>query len=421
MTNELTLEELDSVFKQEESISVSEKELKKFKTNKNCFESKIFTLAHYLGKKEKEVELAELSNPKEETKMLKYQGISIHKSPNSSTYYTRFRVGKKQYYISAYTQRECYEKLKKAKSPSNVAKLLSSQNVITNDVSLEDWYKQWLTLYKIGKVKDETIRSYRSLYNSIPQNYKEMRMADIKLIDLLTLIQNCSSERQQQKFHDFMSMIFQKAVDNDIITKNLMRKVDKPKHKKEHSKALTSEEQNKLIEACSKIDNAEVILVALYQGFRRGEVLGLTRDCVDLDNKKITINKAWSQRNEFDTTKNDQSVRTLPMFESTYNILLKHKDKKPEERIFNLSIKQYENILAKVRQESGLTDVKMKDMRSTFITNCMNMNFPVHIIQAWVGHALGSVVTTSVYTSHNDEADIEYIKRINEKFKNLNN
>ena len=108
------------------------------------------------------------------------------------------------------------------------------------------------------------------------------------------------------------------------------------------------------------------------------------------------------------------------MFESTYNILLKHKDKKPEERIFNLSIKQYENILAKVRQESGLTDLKMKDMRSTFITNCMNMNFPVHIIQAWVGHALGSVVTTSVYTSHNDEADIEYIKKINEKFKNLN-
>jgi len=61
----------------------------------------------------------------------------------------------------------------------------------------------------------------------------------------------------------------------------------------------------------------------------------------------------------------------------------------------------------------------MKDMRSTFITNCMNMNIPVHIIQAWVGHALGSVVTTSVYTSYNEEADVEYINQINEKFKKL--
>ena len=88
--------------------------------------------------------------------MLKYKGVSIHKSMNANTYYTRFRVGKKQYYISAYTQRECYEKLKKAKSPSNVAKLLESQQVITNDITFDGWYNQWLTLYKIGKVKDET-------------------------------------------------------------------------------------------------------------------------------------------------------------------------------------------------------------------------------------------------------------------------
>lgn len=418
MTSELTIDLLNSLLKQKGAAESINNELNKINLDAESLHNRLFELAYCLGKRDKEVELAKLSNPKEETKMLKYQGISIHKSKNANTYYTRFRVGKKQYYISAYTQRECYEKLKKAKSPTNVAKLLSSQNVITNNVTLEDWYKQWLTLYKIGKVKDETIRSYKSLFNAIPQNIKEMRMADIKLIDLLTLIKSLTSERQQQKFHDFMSMIFQKAVDNDIITKNLMRKVDKPKHKKVHSQALTSEQQTKLIETCSKIENAEVILVALYQGFRRGEVLGITRDCVDFDKKKITINKSWSQRNKFDTTKNDQSVRTIPMFESTYNILLKHKDKKLEERMFNLSIKQYETILSKVRKESGLADLKMKDMRSTFITNCMNMNFPVHIIQAWVGHALGSVVTTSVYASHNEEADKEYISRINDKFKN---
>ena len=420
MTNDLTLEELDSVFKQEESIRLTEKDLKKFKVDKKSFENKIFTLAHYLGKRDKEIELAKLSNPKEETKMLKYQGISIHKSPNCNTYYTRFRVGNKQYYISAYTQRECYEKLKKAKSPANVAKLLESQHVIIPKITLDGWYNQWLSLYKVGKVKDETIRSYKSLYKLVPQYLKNKIMTDIKLVDLLTLMNDCQSDRQKQKLHEFMNMIFQKAVDNEVIQKNLMKRVDKPKHKKEHSIALTSEQQDKLIEACSKIDNAEVILVALYQGFRRGEVLGLTRDCIDFENKKIAINKAWSQRNEFDTTKNDQSVRTLPMFESTYNILIKHKDKDPEDRIFNLSIKQYEKLLSIVRLESGLANVKMKDMRSTFITNCMNMNFPVHIIQAWVGHALGSVVTTSVYTSHNDEADVEFINKINEKYNKSN-
>ena len=414
---ELIIEQLDSIFKRRAKQVMIADKLKNLEIKKDSMEGKIFNLAHYLGKRDKEVELAELSNPKEETKMLKYKGVSIHKSRNANTYYTRFRVGKKQYYISAYTQRECYEKLKKAKSPSNVAKLLESQQVITNDITFDGWYNQWLTLYKIGKVKDETLRAYKSLYNAIPKTFKEKRMIDIKLFDLLQLMQTYTSERQQQKFYEFVNMVFQKAEDNEIIPKNLMKKVDKPKHKKVHSQALTKDLQGQLIEACSKVENSEVIIVALYQGLRRGEVLGLTRDCVNFDKKTITINKAWSQRNKFDTTKNDQSVRTLPMFENTYNILIKYKDKKPNERIFDLTTKQYELVLEKVRKESGLNELKMKDMRSTFITNCMNMNIPVHIIQAWVGHALGSVVTTSVYTSHNEEADVEYINQINEKFK----
>lgn len=165
---------------------------------------------------------------------------------------------------------------------------------------------------------------------------------------------------------------------NDELVKSFIAQINKGWI----NECIKTKTENEIKEDELKIENAEVVLVALYQGFRRGEVLGLTRDCIDLEKKKITINKAWSQRNKFDTTKNEQSVRTLPMFESTYNILLKHKDKKPDERIFNLSIKQYETILGKIRQESGLTDLKMKDMRSTFITNCMNMNFPIHIIQS---------------------------------------
>ncbi len=413
MTDELTFEELDSIF--EEQNGVVAQELQKMKPDKKSLENKIFTLALYLGRKEKEDELAELSN-KKETKMLKYQGITIQKNPRGSTYYTRYRVGGKQYYVSARTQTECLRKLKKAKSPKNVERLLALQNIFSDNISLENWYNQWLKLYKIDKVKPATLRCYGTLYRQIPQKYKSMRMADFKVMDLIMIVKCNPRERQQQKMHDMLNMIFQKAEDNEIVEKNLMGRVEKPKHKQQHSKALTIEEQNKLAEACSKVENGEVLLVALYQGFRRGEVLGLTRDCVDLEKKKITINKAWTEQGKFDTTKNEQSVRTIPMFESTYNVLLKHKDKLPHERIFNLSMKQYERVLDKVRAESGLY-IKMKDMRCTFITNCMNMNFPIHIIQAWVGHQLGSVVTTSIYTTHNDEADFEFIKKLNENLK----
>ena len=410
MVNSELLEQLKTMSDNPSSDQVKEF----FDLNANGVTNDVFTLGYFYGSKDKESEL-KLSNPqdKKEKAMLKYKNVIIRKNKNCSTYYARFRIGKKQFYITAYTAQECYNKVKKLKCDEGTAKILAEQNILTNDMPFDSWYNKWLTLYKVGKVKDETLRTYRTLYKYIPDSFKERKISDIKLMDVIELVNSISANRQQQKFHEFLNMIFQKAEDHELIARNPMKKVDKPKHRKVHSVAFTTEQQNKVIETCNKIANSDVILVALYQGFRRGEVLGITRDCVEFEHRTITINKSWSQSNRFDTTKNDQSVITLPMFDKTYEIMLKYKDKQPHERMFDLSIKQYELMLKRIRTESGMINLKMKDMRSTFITNCMNINIPIHIIQAWVGHTIGSVVTTAVYTTHNYEADIPYIRQIN--------
>lgn len=54
----------------------------------------------------------------------------------------------------------------------------------------------------------------------------------------------------------------------------------------------------------------------------------MTWDCVDFDNKTITINKTWDAKykNDFSDTKNYASKRTITIDEDTCNILnkLKH-------------------------------------------------------------------------------------------------
>ena len=153
------------------------------------------------------------------------------------------------------------------------------------------------------------------------------------------------------------------------------------------------------------------MIVAMYQGLRRGEVLGLTIDNIDFVNNTITINKAYNQQNKFDTTKNKQSNRTIPLFEETKTILLKYKNQK--ERIFNLTNKQVELILKEIRKQSKIENLKLKDMRSTFITRCKELNIPTHVIQSWVGHTIGSNVTNIVYTKHNNDIDNKFIDIIN--------
>ena len=85
-----------------------------------------------------------------------------------------------------------------------------------------------------------------------------------------------------------------------------------------------------------------------------------------------------------------------------------------EKRIFNFSSKIQRQALSKINEKLTF-HIKTKDLRSTFITRCQEMNIPEFIIQSWVGHKIGSRVTCSVYTKHNDEIDFKYINIYNSK------
>ena len=95
----------------------------------------------------------------------------------------------------------------------------------------------------------------------------------------------------------------------------------------------------------------------------------------------------------------------------TKTILLKYR--KQNNRIFDISNKKCINLIKNVRSATGITNLKLKDMRSTFITRCKELNIPTHIIQSWVGHKIGSSVTDSIYTKHNRDVDNNYINIIN--------
>ena len=346
---------------------------------------------------------------------MKYQGITIHKNKKCDTWYTRYRVGGKQYYISARTQKECLEKLKKAMYNKKREYFMSqSEENRNNSITLIEWYNKWLELYKIGKVKRATLASYQSLINFIDDSLKNKKLVEIKAYDLINSLNNCSKERQRQKLFELYHMLFQKAEDNELIPKNIVKLIEKPKHEKNHGQALTNKEQEILIETCQSIENAEMILVSMYQGLRRGELLGLTRDNVDFDNDTLTINKSYNQYDKFDTTKNKQSVRTMPLFAETKRILLKFKNVASTERIFNIQIKEYQKLITEIKTKSKIAELKTKDMRSTFITRCQELNIPEYIIQSWVGHKIGSKVTKEVYTKYNAEDNFKYINILNE-------
>ena len=368
--------------------------------------------------KDKDIIVVQKINEKEVPQMLlqeelemKYQGITIHKNKTCDTWYTRYRVGGKQYYISARTQKECLEKLKKALYNKKRDYFMSQKEETHNkSITLLEWYQKWLELYKIGKVKETTIKDYEKTLKLIHANILNKRVRDIKIIEVLENLNNIKAERQRQKAYEFLYMIFEKARINDYVEKNIMANIDKPKHKKKNSQPLTKEVEQRLIEACDKVLHGDYLLVCLYQGLRKGECLAITTDDVNFENNTISINKSINDRNQFDTTKNEQSNRIIPMFDRTKQILLRYKDK--QGRIFNFGSKILQKALREINTRIAY-HLKIKDLRSTFITRCQEMNIPEFIIQSWVGHTIGSKVTKSVYTKYNAQDNTKYINIFN--------
>lgn len=333
---------------------------------------------------------------------MKYKGISIIKNKSCDTWSARPRINGKQIYISAKTQQECYNKLKQAFLNKNID--LSIKNKIT----LQQWFEKWLKLYK-KDTKQETKRDYYNLMKNV-ETVKYKAIEDISVEEIIKILNSMSAERQKQKVYELLNMIFKKALDNEIISKNIMTRIDKPKHTKQNGTALTHAQEEIFIKQCQNIKYGDLYLVALYQGLRKGEILGITHEDIDFVNNTLTINKAINKYNKFDTTKNEFSERTMPLFKKSKEILSKYKNIKG--RIFDISY-NFIDEYTKTLQQLVNFHFTLKYMRFTFITRCQEQNIPEFIIQAWCGHQIGSKVTKQVYTKYNAEDNSKYINVLN--------
>ena len=332
---------------------------------------------------------------------MKFQGKTIHKNKNCNTWYTRYRIDGKQYYISGKTQKEVLATLKKK---------LNYQKKDKKHITLLDWYTQWLELFKLGKVKQSTLTVYSGLIKHIPTNILNSDIKNISGLDIQKVINATQGERTKQKLFELLKDIFTKAEIHNICT-NILKTLDKPKHTRQNGIALTNTDRQVFENYCYK-NKEYVFLITLYQGLRKGEVLGLTWDNIDFDKNLLTINKTYNLHGKFDTTKNISSNRQIPLFEKSKHIIKNLQNK--QERIFLISQNSLQDKFIKILKALNLNPkYTIHSLRHTFITYCQDQQIPEHIIQNWVGHVIGSSVTKSVYTHIQEETNSKNIDIIN--------
>ncbi|OGF45120.1 MAG: hypothetical protein A2536_06455 [Candidatus Firestonebacteria bacterium RIFOXYD2_FULL_39_29] len=185
-----------------------------------------------------------------------------------------------------------------------------------------------------------------------------------------------------------LKRMFNLAIDWEYIETNPVRGIELYKVPKRKVRFLTNEEIETVLGCCVG-QMKDIVSVALHTGMRKGEILGLKWDNVDLSNRLIVLDK----------TKNN-NIREIPMSSDTYGMLLKkYQERKPhrEDYVFpNADNEQYRDVAA-FRKAVSLTGIKCRfhDLRHTFASQLVMAGVDLVTVKELLGHS--ELDTTLIY------------------------
>ncbi|WP_072683910.1 site-specific integrase [Holdemania sp. Marseille-P2844] len=168
--------------------------------------------------------------------------------------------------------------------------------------TVADYCEKWL-LMRSATVSDDTIQNYRRQVDKyIVKPLGTMYLSDVTSDDIkiamIPLAKKSSAVYNQVNM--LFKSIFYNAERSEVIDYNPAAKINakggvpaKPRE------ALSDEQVQKLLDTVRDLPTNLFIMIGLYSGLRREEILGLQWDCVFLDvtTPYISVQRAWRTKN----------------------------------------------------------------------------------------------------------------------------
>ena len=232
------------------------------------------------------------------------------------------------------------------------------------------------------KVGQSTFRVAMSNYkNHVVPHFGDMPLKSItadRCQELLDRLIDEDKVRTEENVFTMLNMIFKAAVKHGVMAHNPIDMVFHTKHEREHGKALTKDEERKLLEQTAGTPYQLMFAIALYTGLRPNEykTAVIDGDFVVANNSKRKNGKVESKK-----------IPITPML------------KPYVEDVKDFHFTRLEQIRHKFN--GILPDHKLYDLRTTFYTRCMECGVAEVATKTFVGHALGGMADT--YTDLSDE------------------
>jgi integrase len=171
-----------------------------------------------------------------------------------------------------------------------------------------------------------------------------------------------------------LAIIWGKATANPMKGVKLLREANMPE------RILTKDEITQLLAVCSDYFRP-IVLTALHTGMRKGEILGLKWEQVDLEARVITILFSKSGR-----------IRKIPINSLLFEILKGLREKSVSEYVFTcrrtkLPPGEIRTAWLTAIRKSGIIRCRFHDLRHTFASHLVASGVDIVTVKELLGHA----------------------------------
>lgn len=229
---------------------------------------------------------------------------------NGSKYYrTRIKdTDGKRFPLYAKTPEELYAKVEDAKRQIADAKFHKENPTVA------EYCEKWLQMHS-AQVSKATLKGYESrirnyIIKPLGDKYlDEVTLDDVKLAMVPVSKKSVSVYRT---VHMLLKTIFESAVESGLIEKSPCAKLPAKGGKAPNEKeALSDDQVVTLLEAIKGHQAYVFVMIGLYAGLRREEILGLQWDAVflDADTPYLSVQRAWRAEHNRPVVTNELKTR----------------------------------------------------------------------------------------------------------------
>lgn len=313
---------------------------------------------------------------------------------------------------------------------------------VKGNITLDEWYKKWMNVYKFDIVRENTKRHYNTVYyKHISPYLGNFQLGSITQYQIKKIIKDLKNDGYQyetcNKVRVLLVDIFNKAMINEYVRKNPAKGISLKRNEEVDRRVLSQEEQTIFFDCCKGTFYDNLFVVAVSTGMRIGEIAALRWSDIDWNDNVIHVTRTLvyqkyendSQKEyHFENPKTKTSIRDIPINRQceialkkqlmqksavvSKQPITKNVDEKYLDLLFTTRFNTPLNsqivcqAINKIVEEINLTRCYIDEMetfsahcfRHTFATRCFEAGIAPKTVQAYLGHATLQM-TMDLYTS----------------------